>query len=974
MNKVLFFFQFLIAVFVINAQSTIAKWSFETSSLNPETGNGSITMIGGVVGPTYPGGNPAGLGMNITTFPLQSTLNKTAGIELSVPNDGYQSISVSFDRRNSNTASKKEVMLLSQDNGVSFIPVDSFMTTVGSAWLTRMVSVNLNAAQNPKNYIFRIVSAFDGSVYAATGSTSAYGAAGTWRFDNILVTATKKTSTKASLSATVSKTAILESDTNGAAMVVVSLSKIVDKNVSMKLNVSGTGIDTDDYYLIGGDSIKIDAGMLADTIFVKTKNDLKSEGTETMNLAFGYQDTAIVNNFVFNAKLDIMDDDMSITKISLVQGADTTSPLLATRVKVEGIVTFVSQGTGGFGGFYVQEEDQDADKSTATSEGVWVESTFAVNKGDKVQVEGLVAETYKQTRLTNTSVWVVSSNNTLPKPIELIYPVASFEPFEGMSLKIVSKLTVTENYNLGRYGELMVSFDGLLYTPSQLVDLNDSDPSNNTYTGNYNLAAVKNAQKNNAFRKLILDDASAVELPNPIPFLDKNKTVRVGSTIDTLYCVMSYDFGYYVLEPTAAVKINYDQRPVTVPSVGAEANIKVAAFNVENLFNGDNGSFAASRGATSMVEFKRQVAKISRAVAGIDADVIGLIELENDGFGPSSAIKELVDSVNLLNKNRGYKFIKAPSRLSNLAAKGMLGGDAIKVGLIYDSLTVYPEGDYMIFDDTLVFNRVPLAQKFNLKNTKNGLTVMVNHFKSKGCSGSTGLDADQADGQACFNARRKMQADSVMVFVNRIIAATGDSDVVVMGDINAYAQEDPMDLMKSKGMVNFAENDSVFSYVFSGEVGALDHALGTKAIYSQLTGAAKWHINSTEPVIIEYSFNDPASRKTKTTDPYEKSPFRCSDHDPIVLGFKLVNKIVTQNEDNLANQTLFVFPNPVTDILSVEIPTHLVGAELKVYSAAGTLVASQIADQKQFELNFKQMGQGVYLLKIEDVNYKVVKE
>lgn len=86
---------------------------------------------------------------------------------------------------------------------------------------------------------------------------------------------------------------------------------------------------------------------------------------------------------------------------------------------------------------------------------------------------------------------------------------------------------------------------------------------------------------------------------------------------------------------------------------------------------------------------------------------------------------------------------------------------------------------------------------------------------------------------------------------------SGDPDYLIMGDLNSYAMEDPITAIKtgsddtagtSDDYVNLISNFQgtyAYSYTFDGQAGYLDHSLANKSLFSQVTGAADWHINST---------------------------------------------------------------------------------------------------------------------------------
>ncbi len=77
----------------------------------------------------------------------------------------------------------------------------------------------------------------------------------------------------------------------------------------------------------------------------------------------------------------------------------------------------------------------------------------------------------------------------------------------------------------------------------------------------------------------------------------------------------------------------------------------------------------------------------------------------------------------------------------------------------------------------------------------------MNHFKSKGCGEATGANLDQFDGQGCYNALRTEQAEALVRFVN-IISQTDEPDVLIIGDLNAYAKEDPLVTLQNAGYTN----------------------------------------------------------------------------------------------------------------------------------------------------------------------------
>lgn len=161
----------------------------------------------------------------------------------------------------------------------------------------------------------------------------------------------------------------------------------------------------------------------------------------------------------------------SATLISSIQGAGASSPMSGSTVSIEGIVVADFQSAGQLGGFFVQEEDAQADTNTQTSEGIYIASSTPVAVGDRVRISGTVAETLALTQLSNTTVTVCASNQLLPTPASTSLPFTSLdslEAAEGMSIVISQTLTVNETYLLGRYGQVLLAH-GRLQQPTNVT-------------------------------------------------------------------------------------------------------------------------------------------------------------------------------------------------------------------------------------------------------------------------------------------------------------------------------------------------------------------------------------------------------------------------------------------------------------------------------------------------------------------------
>jgi predicted extracellular nuclease len=274
------------------------------------------------------------------------------------------------------------------------------------------------------------------------------------------------------------------------------------------------------------------------------------------------------------------------------------------------------------------------------------------------------------------------------------------------------------------------------------------------------------------------------------------------------------------------------------------------------------------------------------AIVAIDADVIGLMEIENDGVDANSTLAQLVARINAVVGADTYAFINTG---------GTIGTDAIAVALLYKPSSVSASGNAML-NNNGIFNRPPLAQIFTLNNNGSAITVVVNHFKSKGgCSSASGADQDQNDGQACFNAKRVAQANELMNWLATDATLSLQEDVLVMGDLNAYAMEDPIRAFTSNGytnLINQFAGEQAYSYLFGGEVGYLDHALASSSLLTKVVDTTEWHINADEPCVLDYNtelcgsgFSHPDKTADQLVSLYDNNAYRMSDHDPVIVAF-----------------------------------------------------------------------------------------
>ncbi|AOI62280.1 endonuclease [Burkholderia territorii] len=563
----------------------------------------------------------------------------------------------------------------------------------------------------------------------------------------------------------------------------------------------------------------------------------------------------------------------STTPIADIQGPGAPSPLTGQNVSIEAVVTADFGGADGFGGFFVQQADAQRRNQPGVSEGLFVYAPKVRAKaGDLVHVTGKVEEKYGQTQLTLSGAIAVCANGQTVTPATLTLPVDSpstFAAYEGMRVRLPQTLTVTENYELGRYGSVMLS-NGRLRTPTSVVPPSQAQTQIDA----------------NARNRLILDDGSNKQnpatVPYPAPELSAANTLRSGYTVRDVEGVLEVRYGAWRVQPlpgAAAPTFDTRSNPRTnAPARDPKSNLRVASFNVLNYFNGNGlgGGFddPNNRGAKTYQEFQRQEAKIVSALKALDADVIGLMEIQNNGYGELSAVRQLAAKL-----GSNWRVVDPGT--------SRLGGDAIAVAMIYDSRAVEPVGRAatLAIDDK---NRQPLAQSFRRIGGKQALTIAVNHLKSKNCPDAANDDLDQGDGQGCWNPTRTRAAAKLADWLAGTPTGVAGQGTLLIGDFNSYTYEDPIRLLESRGYRNLVSRwigANAYSYVYNGEAGYLDHALASLPLASHVKAVHEWHINADEPLALQYTLAYKSAEQQKTF--YAPDAYRSSDHDPVLIDIAL---------------------------------------------------------------------------------------
>jgi 5'-nucleotidase len=592
--------------------------------------------------------------------------------------------------------------------------------------------------------------------------------------------------------------------------------------------------------------------------------------------------------------------------IEQIQGSGATSPYDDRPVITRGVVT-AAYPTGGINGFFLQMAGSGATLDDS-SDGIFVFTASAptVQIGDHVEVSGDAVEFFGQTQIDASagSVEVLTEPAAAVKPADVAFPRtdAEREALEGMLVAPAGAYTLTDNYNAGNraFGEL-----GLATGDKPLVQ-----PTDVARPGSPEAAEVAD---DNEARRVLLDDGATINFLGsdankdlPIPYFSgPYDQVRVGAAVTFVEpVVLSYGFNQWRFQPVRQVTsaadepVRFEQTRTSAPEeVGGTT--KLASFNVLNYFT-DLGEdepgcdsfddrdgnpivtdFCTVRGAYTLESFLRQQAKIVTAINALDADVVSLEEVENSaafGHDRDESLAALVDALNADAGSRVWDFVRSPEDVP-------ANEDVIRVAFIYKRDTIRPVGESRILDDPAFVNaRQPLAQAFRERrgSHKGRFVAIANHFKSKGSGGSaTGDNRDIGDGQGAWNGDRIRQAQALVAFADEFSTQARTDIVFLLGDFNSYTEEDPLQVLEEAGYVNVAKGRTdEASYLFGGMVGSLDHVFASREANATVTGADVWSINSVEPVMYEYG-----RYNYNVTNLYAPTPYRSSDHDPIIVGF-----------------------------------------------------------------------------------------
>jgi predicted extracellular nuclease len=605
----------------------------------------------------------------------------------------------------------------------------------------------------------------------------------------------------------------------------------------------------------------------------------------------------------------IVNDDvcgLPFTPIYTIQGSGASTPIPG-NVTTQGVVVGDFEGTAAGSGFYLQDATGDGDAATSDGIFVFTGSSNLVSAGQVVRVTGFARERFNQTTINGTNsntspvTNVVACGTGSVGPTDVTMPFAALdspERYEGMLVRFPQPLVISEYFNYDRFGEIVLGLP--------------LDGETRPFTGTAidQPGAPANARTlANTLRRITLDDVQSAQ--NPLFLRHPNggtfslaNLFRGGDRVQNAVGVLGFEFNLYRIYPTGPADYTAtNPRPAAPEPVGG--TLRVAAMNTLNFFitgdypTGDpldnkcgpaQNLECRGHDADQPAEFTRQRDKLLAALVGLNGDVVGLNELENTtGVDPLGGPSGVVPGLNAALGAGTYAAIDT----------GTIGTDAIKVGLIYKPAKVTPVGDYKLLTSAVdprfldTKSRPVLAQTFEVIATGARFTVAVNHLKSKGSACDDVGDPDTGDGQGNCNVTRTRAAQALVDWLATDPTGSGDPDFLIIGDLNSYAQEDPIDAVKAgpddapgtaddyTNLVGLFLGTYAYSFVFDGMAGYLDHALSSPSLTSQVSGVAEWHIDADESDVVDYdtSFKPPEQEAL-----YQANAYRASDHDPILVG------------------------------------------------------------------------------------------
>ena len=282
-------------------------------------------------------------------------------------------------------------------------------------------------------------------------------------------------------------------------------------------------------------------------------------------------------------------------------------------------------------------------------------------------------------------------------------------------------------------------------------------------------------------------------------------------------------------------------------------SLLICAANIQNYFF-DLGGYAQPK--TTKQQQQLQTLKISKALTHINADIYALCEIQKGDSAPQM----LVDAMNKQAKKDCYAYV----------SQGWTNSDLISCGYIYRKDRVRPYGDlqHAYHDTKNHYHYRLIACGFEELTSNEHFVLNINHLRSKRGTGEES------------NAKRMTNVDSLLIMLNNIQENQlfHDTDILLVGDYNSYTQEQTIQTLIQNGYEDLVmQYDSTgYSYVYHSEAGYLDRVFASPTMAKQVKMVRPYHLNT------DYFYSRGFKRGL------DKTIFRYSDHDPILISIQLV--------------------------------------------------------------------------------------
>jgi hypothetical protein len=405
-----------------------------------------------------------------------------------------------------------------------------------------------------------------------------------------------------------------------------------------------------------------------------------------------------------------------------------------------------------------------------------------------------------------------------------------------MRIRINDTLVVTDVYQFDQ-GKFTLSANGFQYVPTEVMQ-----PGAST-------ADLLGQNRANALRVLLPEETGFPDL-----------LVSGASTSHVMGVLAHDDRGKQLSLQSFS---SFSDSNFKAPAIPNPNVLRVIGMNLHNYFNGDGKGqgFPTPRGAGTVEQFLQQRARIGAAIEVLNPHVLAVMELENDGFGPESAAQDFIQLAN--KSSQGTWAVTRP-------VADNTGTDMITVGIFYRADQLKALGpSHTLMGPEFERSRQPQAQLFQRLPGGETILIVINHLKSKGSCPDSGVDANQGDGQGCWNDIRWRSAEKMSAWAKELAAAMGTDNILILGDMNAYRNEDPIGAIRHAGFTELMETHPLptYSFAYRGQHGTLDYAFASDALLEQVHQAYIWHVNAAFPAHMQLPL------------PW----LRFSDHDPVVV-------------------------------------------------------------------------------------------